>query len=71
MSIVNIRLQSSIVLYDALHDFRQGRGIGAAIMETKLEQKLAGIVHEPLLQVFIDCLSRILPQRILHRRILG
>ena len=52
-SIVNIRLQSFIVLHDALHGFRQGRGTGTAIMEAKLEQQLAGIVHEPLFQIFI------------------
>ena len=53
MSIVNSRIQSSIVLHDALHGFRKGRGTGTAIIEAKLEQQLAGIVHEPLFQVFI------------------
>ena len=53
-SIVNIPLQSSIVLDDVLHSFRQGRGVGTAIIEVKLEQQLAGIVHEPFLQVFVD-----------------
>ena len=54
MSIVNSRLQSSIVLHDALHGFRHGRGKWAAIMEAKLEQQLAGIVHDPLFQVFLE-----------------
>ena len=31
-----------------------GGGKGITIMEEKLYQKLAGIVHEPLLQVFVD-----------------
>ena len=53
-SIVNSRLQSSIVIHDVLHGFRQGRGTGTAIMEEKLEQQIAGIVHELLFQVFID-----------------
>ena len=52
-SIVNSRLQSSILLHDVLHGFQQGRGTGTAIMEAKLEQKLTGIVHKPLFQVFI------------------
>ena len=54
MSIFNSRLQSSIVQHDVLHGFRQGRGTGTAIMEAKLEQHLAGIVHEPLFQVFLN-----------------
>ena len=36
-SIVNSRLQSTIVLHDVLHGFRQGRGTGKSIMEAKLE----------------------------------
>ena len=46
-SIINNRIQSSIVLHDSLHGFIQGRGTGTAIMEAKLEQQLAEIVHEP------------------------
>ena len=38
MSIVNSRLQSSIVLYDVLYGFRQGRGTWTVIIEAKLEQ---------------------------------
>ena len=53
-SIVNIRLQSSIVLNDVLHGFRQGKGTWTAIIEAKMEQKVAGIVHEPLFQLFVD-----------------
>ena len=39
-SIVNSWLQSSILLHDVLHGFRQGRGTGTEIMEAKLEQQL-------------------------------
>ena len=53
-SIVNSRLQSSIVLHDVLHGFRQGRGTGTDIIEGKMEQQPAGIVHQPLFQVFLD-----------------
>ena len=52
--IVKNRLQSIIILHDALHGFKQGRGTGTVIMEARLEQKLVGILHEPLFQVFID-----------------
>ena len=47
-------LGSTVTLHDGLHGFRKGRGTGTATTEGKLEQKLAGIVHEPLFQVFID-----------------
>ena len=54
VSIVKNRLRITIILHDALHGFRRRRGIETASMEKKLEQKLAGIVHEPLFQVSID-----------------
>ena len=57
MLILNSRLQSTIILHNALHGFIQGGGTGTEIMESKLEQKLVGIVHEPLFQVFIDVQS--------------
>ena len=43
------------MLHDTLHGSREGRGTGTAtsIMETKLEQQLAGLAHEPLFQVFL------------------
>ena len=53
-TIINIWFRSSIVLHDGLQNFTQGRGTGTAIMEAKLEQQLAGIVHDPLSQVFLD-----------------
>ena len=43
---VNSRLQSSIVLHDIIHSFRQGRGAGIAIIEANLEKQLVGIFHE-------------------------
>ena len=51
---MNSRLQSTIILHNALHGFIQGEGTGTEIVESKLEQKLVGIVHEPLFQVFVD-----------------
>ena len=47
--IVNSWLQSSIVLHDVLHGFLQGGGTETSIVEAKLEQQLARIVHEPFL----------------------
>ena len=54
ISIINIRLQKNITPYDALHGLRHGKGTGKASMEEKLTQQLTVIVHEPLLQVFIN-----------------
>ena len=52
--IVNNKLRNAINLKDTLNGFIKGRGVGTAIMEAKLVQQLAEIVHEPILQVFID-----------------
>ena len=41
-------------LHDALNGFRVERGTGTETLEAKLEQKLSGIVHKTLLQVFLD-----------------
>ena len=43
-----------MTLHDALHRFREGRGTGTATLEAKLAQKLVGLVHELLFQVFLD-----------------
>ena len=51
---MNISLKQNITLQNALHVFRQGRGMGTATMEAKLAQKLAGIVQKPFPLVFID-----------------
>ena len=41
------------MFYDTLHGFIEGGG-GAANLEAKLAQHLAGIAHKPLFQVFLD-----------------
>ena len=51
---MNNRLWNKITLHNELHGFRQGRGTGNATIEANLAQKLAGIFHKPLFQVFID-----------------
>ena len=53
-SFVNSQLKWGIVLHDALHGFRVGYGMGTATLEANLDQKLAGILHEPLFQVCLD-----------------
>ena len=53
-SIVKNRLRSTTILYDALHGLRQGGGTGTVIMESNIEQKLEGIIHEQSFRVFID-----------------
>ena len=53
-SIMNNRIQSFINLNDALHSFRQGRGVGTATMEANLAQQLARLCYEPRFQVFLD-----------------
>ena len=49
--VVNFQLKRSVVIHDALHGFRTGRGTGA--IEAKLAQQLAGITHEPIFRVFL------------------
>ena len=44
----NNMLVSAITRYNVLHVFRQGRGMGTAIMEANLDQNIAGLCHEPL-----------------------
>ena len=51
---VDYWLNRGVVLHDALHRFRWGRGTGTATMEAKLTQQLAGLAYEPLFQVFLD-----------------
>ena len=36
--VVNCNLNRSVVLHDALHGFREGRGTRTAILEAKLDQ---------------------------------
>ena len=53
MAVINCNIKRSVTLHNALHGFRAGRGTGTATLEEKLAQKLAGIAHEPLSQVFL------------------
>ena len=43
-----------VVLHEALHGFRGGRGMGTATLEVNLDQQLAVLAHKPLFQVFLD-----------------
>ena len=52
--VVNCWLKRAVVLHDALHGFRGGRGTGTATLESKLAQQLVGLAHEPLFQMFLD-----------------
>ena len=52
--LVNCSLNSSFVLHDALHEFREWRGAGMATLEANLAQQLASIAHDTLFQVFLD-----------------
>ena len=51
--VVNCWMKMSAVLNDALHGFIEGRGTGTATLERNLDQQLAGLLHEPLFQVFL------------------
>ena len=51
---VNCRLKSNVVLYDALCGFREGRGVGTATLEANLVQQLAGLTHKPLFRVLLN-----------------
>ena len=52
--VINCWLKRSVMLHNALHVFRTGRGAGTAIIEANISQQLVGIAHEPLFQVFLD-----------------
>ena len=54
VEVVNCHLKQSVELHDALHGFREGRGMGTATLEAKLEHQLDGISHKPLFQVFLN-----------------
>jgi hypothetical protein len=43
-----------LLLHEALHGCRSGRGIGTAILEAKLAQQLAHLEQEPFYGVFLD-----------------
>ena len=42
------------MLHYDIHGFGEGRGARTAALEANLAQHLAGLAHEPLLQVFVD-----------------
>ena len=52
--IINIRILSSIQLYDALHGFNAGRGTGTATLEANISQQLISmremVLHSILLK---------------------
>ena len=54
LTVVNCWLKRIGMLHYALHRFRAVIGTGTATLEAKLAQKLAGIAHEPLFQIFLD-----------------
>ena len=49
-------MSQGVVLYNALHGFRGGRGTGTgtATLEAKLAQQIVGLAHEPIFQLFLD-----------------
>ena len=51
--VVNFQLKRSVIMHDALHGLRAGRGTGTATLEAKLVQQLVGISHEHLFQWFL------------------
>ena len=52
--VVNFQLKRGLSLHDNLHGFRVGHGTGKATLEANMDQKLSGLAHEPLFQVFLD-----------------
>ena len=51
---VNFQRKRNVTIHDELRGFRAGRGPGTSTLEEKFPQQLAGIAHEPLLQVLLD-----------------
>ena len=39
-------------MHDSLYGFQEGRVMGTATLEAKMDQQIAGLDHEPLFQVF-------------------
>ena len=52
--ILHRQLTTGLKLYDALHRFREGRGMGTATLEAKLIQQLAAMMEEVLYVMFLD-----------------
>ena len=53
-TIINTLLRTAISLHDAMYGFSQGRGVATYTLEDKMEQRMTGIFHGPLLKVFFD-----------------
>ena len=53
-SIIDTRLKASVCLHGVLHDFREGRGMGKAILELKMMQDLDSVDQDSLFLVFLD-----------------
>ena len=60
-AVMNFHLKRIMMLHNALNGFRAVRGTGTATLESKLEQQLVGIPHEPLFQVSWMCGRRMIP----------
>ena len=52
--VMNLRLKKGMNLYNSLHWFQGGSGMGAATLKTKVSQQLDSLTHEKLFQVFLD-----------------
>ena len=50
-AVMNLMTKRKVELHDSLHGFWEGRGMGMATLEAKLDQQLSGLAHEPLFQV--------------------
>ena len=53
VTLINSHLRAPISLHNNLHGFGKGGVVGTNTLEAKLDQQLAVIFHEPLLQVFL------------------
>ena len=53
-TLVNCCLRRSVMLHNALHGFREGRGTGTATLEAKFLQQLEGLEHEPMFHIFLE-----------------
>ena len=51
---MNNRLWYAITMRNAMQCFRQGKVTGTSTIDANMAQKLAGVCHEPILQVFLD-----------------
>ena len=52
--IINLRLSSSVHIYDVLHGFHAGRGTGTATLEAKLLQNIISMRETVIHSIFPD-----------------